>query len=90
MTYASPQYGWQTKSWRNSTEKRQIDKERRIVTAKYLAGELKFNNQVPLLCYCRSFEFGHLPERHKELLGDWDWRLPEERNDMQIFEERIQ
>lgn len=82
-------YGFMTKSFLNSTEHRQMKRERAEVTARWKAGLIKFDNNVPLLCYCRSYELGHSPERHKELLGDWDWRLPEERNDMQIFEERI-
>jgi hypothetical protein len=83
-------YGWQTKSWRNSTEKKQVDRERKEFTARYLAGDIKFEkDRVPLICYCRSFELGHLPARHQELLSDFDWRLPEERQGQVIFEERI-
>lgn len=33
-----------------------------------------------LLCHCRSFTFSHLPEAHKKLRSDLDWRTPEERN----------
>lgn len=83
-------YGWKTKSWNNSTEKRQTAQECHEVTARYLGGELRFNGSMPLICHCRSFEVGHAPERHKELPGgDLDWRTESERRGMRMFQERV-
>lgn len=36
--------------------------------------------QAFLLCHCRSFAYPHLPEAHRKLRGEWDWRTPEERH----------
>lgn len=85
-------YGWQTKSWRNSTEKRSVDKERAEETARYLAERAVSKPRDILLyvCTCRSFHFPHDPERHKELpKGDLDWRTPEERQHLRVYQPRI-
>lgn len=37
-----------------------------------------------LVCTCRSFEFAHNPERHNELLADYDWRTWQERKNQRI------
>jgi hypothetical protein len=79
-------YGYDTHSWRNSTEKRQIDKERQELTRKYEAGEIVFREQQILTCRCRSFKFAHDPIRHRELASEFDWRTPEEREDV-VYQE---
>lgn len=75
-------YGYDTRSWRNSTEKRQMDKERREVTRKYEAGELRIKS-LPLepLCSCRSFRHSHTLAAHRLLKSEMDWRTAEERRD---------
>lgn len=84
-------YGWQTRSWRNSTEKRQVDKERAEATARYLAERAvaKPHDILVRVCTCRSFSHPHDPERHNELLADYDWRTPAERQNMRLYRERI-
>lgn len=44
---------------------------------------------IVLLCFCRSFRFGHRPEEHKKLRSDLDWRLPSERGNVEYWEERV-
>jgi hypothetical protein len=65
-------YGWNTHSFLNSTEHRQMKAERAELTKKFEATHReKF---VILLCHCRSFRFSHLPSEHDKLRSDWDWR----------------
>lgn len=68
-------YGWKTKSWNNSTEHSQMKQECAEVTRRYLAGELRFTENLSLVCSCRSFKFPHSLEKHKELRNDLDWRI---------------
>lgn len=82
-------YGLGTRSYNRSTEARQNKRAVKETTKRYLDGELVFPALTVLTCTCRSFEFPHDPERHKELLSDYDWRTPEERRGQKIFEERI-
>ncbi len=68
-------YGYDTHSWRNSTEKRQLDRERKDTTARYVVGEIKFAPvSLPLRCRCLSFQFAHDITQHRRLRGEWDWR----------------
>jgi hypothetical protein len=86
-------YGFMTHSYLNSTEHRQMKRERQEFTEKYLRGEIKFEPVTILLCHCRSFKFSHDVSEHRsgprKLLSDHDWRTPEERGNMQIFDERV-
>lgn len=54
-------YGYGTKSWRNSTEKHQLDKERAETTAKYLAEHRDTIEIVPQ-CNCDVRPWPHDPE----------------------------
>jgi hypothetical protein len=82
-------YGTGTRSYNRSTEARQNKRQVKETTEKYLRGELKFPVVEIRVCSCRSFRFPHDPSEHKKLLSDFDWRTPEERQEMEIFEERI-
>lgn len=79
-------YGSGTRSYNRSPEKRAMERERRDMTAKYEAGELKLGKTiVGPICACRSFRFPHELAAHKQLLSDSDWRLPEERRNQDIW-----
>lgn len=80
-------YGWGTKSWRNSAEKRQLDRERAEVTAQLVANPDSLD--IGLICTCRSFRFPHNPADHKKLRSDMDWRTANERRNQEIWQERI-
>jgi hypothetical protein len=70
-------YGWMTHSFLNSTEHRQMKKERAAATKLWEAAP-KREVQI-MLCTCRSFRFAHDPSRHNELRSDYDWRTWEQR-----------
>lgn len=79
-------YGLGTKSYNASSEKREMDRQRKTVTEKYESGELSFADQSRafLVCRCRSFAHshpaaGHDIRLHDELQADYDWRLPKQR-----------
>ncbi len=82
-------YGLGTRSYNRSPEKTEMDRQRAELNARYAGGEIKFDGKVPLICYCRSFQFGHSPDRHKELLSDHDWRTWQQRANMRVYEPRI-
>lgn len=65
-------YGYDTHSWRNSTEKRQLDQERAELTAKYEAGELDLpEGDYPLLmCNCAQRDYPHELKIHRRLQGE--------------------
>lgn len=70
-------YGWNTKSWLNSTENRQTKRERADFTAKYEAGEVTLKKTDPkdfMTCTCRSFRYPHTLNAHAKLKSDHDWR----------------
>lgn len=55
-------YGWQTKSWLNSTENRQMKHEAHDTTKRYLAGELRFETvTVRMQCACAARPWPHDP-----------------------------
>lgn len=55
-------YGWDTKSWRNSTENRQQKAECAEVTKRYLAGELVFEAPaIRIQCTCPARAWPHDP-----------------------------
>jgi hypothetical protein len=66
-------YGYDTHSWRNSTEKRQMDRERAEATRKFIP--LFESVLQPLTCNCRSFQYPHGLEAHTKLRSDYDWRI---------------
>ncbi len=55
-----------------------MKRQRAEVTAKYEAAQHQ-EVVLPILCFCRSFQFSHTVAVHRQLHGDWDWRLPAER-----------
>jgi hypothetical protein len=74
-------YGTGTRSYNRSTEKRQMDKERKAVTAAYVPKEFTFGP----ICNCRSFNFPHELGRHRELKSDFDWRTESERRSVEYW-----
>lgn len=78
-------YGIGTHSFLNSTEHRQMKKERAKVTKKFESQPRK-EVVLPLLCFCRSFRFSHELSAHRQLISDRDWRLPEERSSTEYWE----
>jgi len=71
-------YGVGTRSYNQSSEKREMDRQRKVVTAVYLAASHK-PQFAPLLCRCMSWEFPHEIEQHRQLNSDYDWPTPKER-----------
>ena len=71
--------GRETKSWFKSPEAKAAKKMQKDVTAAYLAGELKLDMTLEILCVCRSFHHPHTLAAHKRLRSEMDWRTPEER-----------
>lgn len=53
-------YGYDTKSWRNSTEKKQLDRERAAATAKY-ESEHRDTIEVQPQCNCDVRPYSHDP-----------------------------
>jgi len=83
-------YGLGTKSYNSSSERREIDRQRAEITAKYHAGDLKFPVVlVGPVCACRSFDLPHDISKHRDLAADWDWRTPSERRGIQRQQEPI-
>lgn len=73
-------YGLGTRSYNRSTEARQMKRECAEARKKVESGEI----QIPAatvgpMCTCISFRFAHLPEDHKKLKSDMDWRTYEQR-----------
>jgi hypothetical protein len=63
-------YGVGTKSYNGSAEKREIERQREIVTARYEAGP-KAEYPAPLLCRCPQREYPHELSVHSELRSEW-------------------
>lgn len=68
-------YGYDTHSWRNSTEKRQMDKERKAVTAKH---ESAPRQSIPLptswiMCWCVERRWPHAPHGEREMKTFRPW-----------------
>lgn len=58
-------YGYDTKSWRNSTEHRQVKREQKDTTTRYLLGEIRF--EAPdltgaIMCRCDRVSYPHDPQ----------------------------
>lgn len=71
-------YGTDTRSYNRSSEKREMDRQRKEATLKYERGEMKFFEFAPL-CRCASWEFPHELIQHRQLRSESDWPTPEER-----------
>lgn len=78
-------YGIGTRSYNRSTEHREMKRQQAEATAKFLA-KPRAEVIAPLVCHCRSFEFPHGLEKHRELRSDWDWRTPGERREIRFQE----
>lgn len=75
-------YGYDTKSWRNSTENRQLKQERAEFTAKFQTGELQLANtdlRLFIVCTCLSFRYPHTLDAHQKLRSEYDWRTFQQR-----------
>jgi hypothetical protein len=81
-------YGVGTRSHNRSAEKREINRQRAEATAAYLARPRQ-ERKIELRCRCRSFELAHPISRHRELAGEWDWRLESERCGVEYRQEGI-
>jgi len=79
-------YGVGTRSYNRSAEKRELEKQRKAATEKYLQGPRK-EIIVDPICTCRSFNLPHELKRHKELRHEADWSLERERRGRPIWEE---
>jgi hypothetical protein len=55
-------YGWQTRSWRHSTEKRQLDRERKELKAKLVLVPDSIECRWSM-CTCSEHRFPHEPHR---------------------------
>ncbi len=65
-------YGYGTHSHINSTEYRQLKKERAEFTKKYEAGEVAFETvEIPLTCRCPQRPYPHELSVHASLRTDW-------------------
>jgi hypothetical protein len=71
-------YGFGTRSYNRSAEARENKRARAEATAKYLDGPKK-ESIAPLLCRCRSWEFPHELEQHRQLSCEYDWPTSAER-----------
>lgn len=75
-------YGLGTRSYNRSTEARENKRAQKEATERYLQasakGEIK-PIMAPLLCRCRSWEFPHEIEQHRQLRSEFDWPTPQER-----------
>jgi hypothetical protein len=76
-------YGVGTHSYNTSAEKREIDAQRKVVTARYEAGSRQVY-EAPLLCSCPQREYPHDLSVHglirsewwsKERRTQWPWSL---------------
>lgn len=76
-------YGYDTLSWRRSSEKRQMDQHRAEVTAAYRASALG-SIVVPLTCRCPQRFYPHEISIHSNLMREsynpqlrsrWPWSL---------------
>ncbi len=66
-------YGFGTRSYNRSTEKREMDRKRKVATEGFKAAPESI--VVGPMCGCRSFRFPHELKAHKSLKNDYDWRL---------------
>lgn len=63
-------YGVGTKSYNSSAEKREIDRQRELVTARYESGPREVY-LAPLLCRCPQRDYPHELSVHAELRSEW-------------------
>jgi len=71
-------YGVGTRSYNRSAEKRELERQRKATTEKYL-NQPRVEVIVGPMCTCRSFELPHELKRHKELSSEHDWSLEKNR-----------
>lgn len=69
-------YGYDTKSWRNSTEKRQLDRERAEATAKYEAEAKRDTIDVLIQCNCDVRPYSHDPQFFHQSSWPLVWSRP--------------
>lgn len=68
-------YGTGTRSYNRSAEKREMDRQRKKVTAEWVP-----KASDVLVCHCSSFHFPHFLDAHKALKSEYDWSSPHPRN----------
>lgn len=80
----SPQHGWMTHSWLNSTEHRQTESAREIATQQFLAQHKPQEILIPLACSCAQRRYPHELAVHTKLRSEsfnpefrnrWPWSL---------------
>ena len=81
-------YGLGTRSYNRSAERREMKRQAEEATAAYIAQP---HPQVIVgpLCFCRSFQYAHVIERHQELMSDYDWRSWQQRQERNVWKENI-
>ena len=63
-------YGVGTKSYNNSAEKREMDKQREVITERYLAAPRR-EYTAPLLCTCPQRSYPHELSVHSDIRSEW-------------------
>ena len=85
-------YGVGSRSYNRSAEKREMDRQRKRITAAYKPGE---SVTMPVMCTCAAWPRVHEVFLHRQILnwdGDWralwnpemrsQWRMPREADSM--------
>lgn len=76
LTNLVSSYGLGTRSYNSSPERREMRRQRKDATERYLSGPRK-EIVVGPICTCRSFRYPHELAAHKQLENEWDWRTPD-------------
>lgn len=71
-------YGVGTRSYNRSSEAREVKRQAKEATEKYLA-QPHVPIILPVMCDCRSYRFPHPISRHKTLKHPGDWTPWQER-----------
>jgi hypothetical protein len=91
LAAAATSYGVGTKSYNASSEKKELDRQKKAVTEKYLAAP-RFEVILDaswFVCHCRAFADPHGIEKHRELRAEWDWRPESDRRGLQYRVEGV-
>jgi len=63
-------YGVGTRSYNRSAEKREMDRQREIITERYTSG-LRAEVEAPLMCSCPQRDYPHSLAVHALIRGEW-------------------
>lgn len=70
LTASVTSYGVGTHSYNNSAEKRELDRQREVVTARYEFGP-RASYEAPLLCACPQRGYPHELSVHAAIRSEW-------------------